>query len=86
MICAGQSQGGWSHVGRFRSTSRVRGDTLITPDRAFQVHDDWLGGAEIGRFSWEGINTGRHEKALVRCPCSRFAKHHVAPRTRCCCV
>ena len=32
---AGQS---WSHVGRFRSTSRVRGDTLITPDHiAVQV-------------------------------------------------
>ena len=34
----GQSQGRLSHVGRCRSTSRVRGDTLMTPDHsAFQV-------------------------------------------------
>ena len=32
-VHAGQSQGGWTHAGRCRSTSRVRGDTLmmITP-------------------------------------------------------
>ena len=29
---AGQSQGGWSHVGTFWSTYQVRGDSLITPD------------------------------------------------------
>ena len=29
---AGQSQGGWSHFGRCRRVSRVRGDTLMTPD------------------------------------------------------
>ena len=34
----GRRQGGWSHVGRDRSTSRVQGDTLMTPDHtAFQV-------------------------------------------------
>ena len=34
----GQSQGGWLHVGRCQSTSRVRGDTLMTPDHtAVQV-------------------------------------------------
>ena len=27
---AGQSQGGWSHVGKFRSASRVRGDILMS--------------------------------------------------------
>ena len=25
-------QGAWSHIARCRSTSRVRGDTLMTPD------------------------------------------------------
>ena len=35
---AGQFLGGWSHVGRCRSTSRVRSDTLMTPDHiAVQV-------------------------------------------------
>ena len=35
---AGQCQGGWSHVERCRSTSSVRGDTLMTPDHtAVQV-------------------------------------------------
>ena len=35
---AGQSQGGWSHVGRCRIVSRVRGDTLMTHDHiAIQV-------------------------------------------------
>ena len=41
---AGQSQGGWSHVGRCRGTSRVRGDTLMTPDHTtVQVCSYWVG-------------------------------------------
>ena len=37
---AGQSQMGWSHFGRCRSISRVRGNTLMTSDHmAFQVHN-----------------------------------------------
>ena len=36
---AGQSQGGWSNVGRCWSTSRVRDDILMTPDHTTdQVH------------------------------------------------
>ena len=31
--CGTKSGGGGSHVERCRSTSRVRGDTLMTPDR-----------------------------------------------------
>ena len=31
-IHAGQSQGGWSHVKSCRSTSRLRGDALTTPN------------------------------------------------------
>ena len=32
----------------------------------------------------ERPNTGLHEKAPVRCPYSRLAELHGAPRTRCC--
>ena len=56
--------------------------TLATSGHtAFQVHRSWYGQAGIGRSSWEGLSTGRHEKAQVRCPCSRFATQHGAPRT-----
>ena len=58
---AGQSQGGWSHVGRCRGTSRVPGDTEMTPDRT-AVHVLRSG------YGRAGINTGRHKKAQVRCP------------------
>ena len=38
---AGQSQGGCLHIGTCRSTSQVRGDTLMTPDHiAVQL---WVG-------------------------------------------
>ena len=33
----------------------------------------WVGSSRIGRSSWESLNTGRHEKAPVRCPCNRLA-------------
>ena len=46
----------------------------MTPDHtAFQVRSSRLCRAGIGRSSWEGFNTGRHEKAPVRCPYSRLA-------------
>ena len=33
---------GRKHIGRYQSTSRVRGDTLITPDHiAFHVGSSW---------------------------------------------
>ena len=36
---AGQGQGGWLHVGRCRSISRVQSDTPMTPDHTVvQVH------------------------------------------------
>ena len=56
--------------------------TLMAPDQStFQVHGSWLGGTSIGRSSGECLNTGLHEKALVRCPCSQLAALHGAPRT-----
>ena len=53
----------------------------------------WMGagmelvfGRHAGQSHWsvflEMPNTGRHEKAPVRCPCSRLAALHGAPRTR----
>ena len=43
--------------------------------------DRMSGDAGIGRFSWDDLNTGRHEMARVRWPCSRMATHHGDPRT-----
>ena len=37
--------------------------------------------AVLGRVELERPNTGRHEKAPVRCPCSRLAALHGAHRT-----
>ena len=52
-------------------------NTLITPDRTtVQLRSSGLGRAGIGRSIWKGLNTGHHEKALVRCPCSRLAALH----------
>ena len=63
-----KASGGWSHVGRCRSIPRVRGDTLMTPDRtALQLLCSGYGRAGIGRSSWKVLSTGRHEKAPVRC-------------------
>ena len=79
----GQSQQGWPHVRRCRSTIRVRGDTLMTPDHTvIQVHSSGYGRARFCLSSWEGLNTGRHEKAPGRCPCSRLATLHGAQRMR----
>ena len=58
----------------------MQGDTLMTPDHtAFQVRSSWLCQAGIGRSFWDGLNTGRHEKVPVCCPCSRLAALHDAP-------
>ena len=79
---AGQSQGGWSHVCRCRSISRVRGDTLMIQDNtAVKVRSSGHGRVGISRSSGKGHNTGRQEKAAVRCPCCRLATLHGAPRT-----
>ena len=46
----GTKLGGWSHVRRCRSTSRVRYDTLMTPDNtAIQVRSSGYGHDGIGR-------------------------------------
>ena len=73
-----QNQVGRSHVGRCRSTYRVRGDTLMSPDHtAVQLRGSGLDQAEIGRSFLKGRSTGRHEKATNR----RSTALHDAPRT-----
>ena len=74
---AGQSQ----VVGRMSEDAgafpECVGNTPITPDRTtIQVRSS-------GNWSvfLERPNTGRHEKAPVRCACSRLAALHGAPRT-----
>ena len=45
-----------------RSTSRVRGDKLMTPDHnAIHVLNAEHNRAGIGGSSWKGLNSGRHE-------------------------
>ena len=59
--------------------------TLMTSDLiAFQVCSSGYVRAGIGRSSWKGLDTGRHEKTPVRCPCSRLATLHGALRTHGC--
>ena len=40
----------------------------------------WVGSSQNWSVFLEWPNTGRHEKAPVRCPCSRLAALHGAPR------
>ena len=72
---AGQSQ--WlGDAGEFSECG------VITPDRTIiQVRSSGYDRAGIGRSSWKGLSTGRHEKAPVPCPCIRLAALHRAPRT-----
>ena len=46
----------------------------------------WKGLVRIGRSSEEDLNTRRHKKVLVHCPCSWLAAFHGAPWTLCCYV
>ena len=78
---AGWSQALFWHVGNCRSISQVQGeytdDTQSHCLLGAQIWEEsirnWL--VFLGRF-----NAGRHEKTPVRCPCSRLAALHGAPR------
>ena len=62
---------------------KCEGKTLmISGHTVFEVHSSWKGRVGISRSSWEGLLTGRHEKAPLRCPCGRFATLYGAPRTQ----
>ena len=72
---AGQSQEGLiacrEMSEHFRSAKRDTDDTRQT---ALQVRSSGQGWVGIGRSCGEDLNTGCHEKAPVRCPCSRWAQ------------
>ena len=77
--------GGWSHVGRYRSISRVCGEyTDYTRSYHHPGAQFWVGSNRNCSVFQERPNTGRHEKAPVRCQCSRLAALHSAPRTHLC--
>ena len=65
---AGQSQGFGRMSGDAGAFPVCEVNTLITPDRTtIQVRSSALGQVGIDRSSWKGLNTGRLEKAQVRC-------------------
>ena len=79
---AGQSLGVGRMSGDAGEHTECSVNTPMTPDHtAFHVRRSGYGRTAIGRSSWEGPNTGRHEMAHVRCPCSRLTTLHCAPRT-----
>ena len=79
---AGLSQWCWSHVGRFRSTSRVRGDTLMKPGHtAVQVCCS-LGRIEPELVGFPGKALSLDVTRMLRfAACSLLAAIHGAPRT-----
>ena len=77
--CAcGTKARGWSHVGICWSNCRLRCDTLKTSlgHIAVQVRSSGLDRIGIGRSSWKGLITGRHDKAPIHCPCRQLAALH----------
>ena len=80
-----QSQGGCLHIGRCRSTSRVICyDT--DDDRPYSLLGArvWVGCVGIGRCSWKGPNTGRHERLLFVVHAAGW-QHSMLLHGRCCC-
>ena len=76
---AGRRQGAWSPVGRCRSISKLQGeDTGDTRSQGLPGAQLWLGSSRNWSFF---LDTGCHEKAPFRCPCSRLATHNATPRT-----
>ena len=69
---------GWSHIGRCRSTSRVRGEAT-TPYRCAAMGRVEL---KLSGLSGKALTRDATKKASVRCPCSRLAELHDASRTR----
>ena len=52
---------------------------MITDHITFQVRSSGYGRVGLGRSFGEDPNTGRHENAPVRCPCSCLAALYGAP-------
>ena len=86
-LARGTKPGGWSYVGRCRSISRVCGEyTDYTRSYHHPGAQFWVGSSRNWSVFLERPNTGRHEKAPVRCPFSRLAALHGAPRTLTMCI
>ena len=77
------------HCGKkARRVGRMSGDAGAIPNmrlytdgtrsQRLQSVQLWVWSSRFGRFSWEGLNTVRQEKAPVRCPCSRLSILHGA--------
>ena len=68
MVCMREKAGGWSHIGKCRSISRVRREYT---DDARSHHllgaKLWVGSSRNWSVFLERPNTERHEKAPVRC-------------------
>ena len=79
------------HAGQSQVVGRMSGDAEAFPEygeytdytRSHHHHGAhfWVGSSRNWSVFLERPNTGRHEKAPVRCPCSRLAALHGAPRT-----
>ena len=74
-----------------KGVGRMSGDTGALPEcevktpmtpyhTAIQVRSSGQCRVGIGRSSCNSLNSGRHEKSLVHCPCSWLAALHGAPR------
>ena len=78
----GTKPGGWLHVGRCRSISRVQGE--YTDYTRSQHHPEvqlWVGASWNWSVFLKGLNTRFHENAPVCCTFSLLAEFHGAPRT-----
>ena len=76
-------QGQVVYVGRCRSISRVCGEYIdYTKSHHHPGAQFWVGSSRNWSVFLQRPNTVRHEKAPVRCPCSRLAALHGAPRTQ----
>ena len=81
----GTKVGGWSHVGRCRSTTRVRGDTLMTPHHtAFQTAV--LGMAELELVDFQGKAIALDAKGRLRFVVhAADRRHSIVLHGRTCC-
>ena len=80
------------HAGQSQVVGRMSGDAGAFPECVDEYTDYtrsyhhpcaqfWVGSSRNWSVFLERPNTGRHKKAPVRCPCSRLAALHGAPRT-----
>ena len=80
------------HAGQSQVFCRMSGDAGAFPecgeytDYTRWYHHPgaqfWVGSSRNWSVFQKRPNTGCHEKALIRCPCSRLAALHGAPRTQ----